>query len=221
VLFTDLSGSNSDQMERLSGELAKYRSRFPDVEFASGVALLGEVLPALRRDAPLILILASLGLSLAVLVARRSLSWLVTVLVPLLLAAAISIGTLGALDIRINFYNLLVFPLAIGMGIDGAIYVAEAMERGVEKAFSTAVRSVLGATLTTVAAFAALLTARNPGLASLGKAAILTMGSTLLVNLVWLPAWIVWRQDCSAPGAPPRLRPALEKNAGEPSAEAE
>jgi predicted RND superfamily exporter protein len=194
VLYTDLSGSSVDDMETLSRALDGYRTRFPEVRFASGVALLGEVVPGLERDAPVIVLLATLGLALAVLAVRRSFRWLGLVLVPLLLSAAISVGLLALFDVRINFYNLLVFPLAVGMGIDGSIYVTEALiEPRTNRDFATAARAVLGATLTTVAGFSALLVANNPGLVSLAKVAIVTMGSTLVVNLVWLPRWIAGR----------------------------
>lgn len=191
VLFTDLSGSSVDQMQTLSEALDGYRARFGEVHFASGVALLGEVVPALARDAPVILGLATLGLTLAILAVRRSFRWLWLTLVPLLLSAALAIGVLALFDVRINFYNLLVFPLAVGLGIDGSIYVTEALlEPHTPRDFATATRAVLGATVTTVAGFAALLVAKNPGLVSLAQVAIVTMGATLLVNLVWLPRWL-------------------------------
>jgi uncharacterized protein len=212
VLFTDLSGSNVAQMELLSNRLDEYRRRFPEVRFASGVALLGEVVPSLKRDAPVILGLAILGLSLAVLLVRRSITRLIVVLVPLFLSGAISMGLIAVLDVRINFYNLLVFPLAIGMGIDGSIYVTEAvLEPSSRRDLWTAMRAVLGATLTTLAGFAALFVANNPGLVSLAKVALITMGSTLFVNLIWLPLALgatkggrVAADRLSALPAPPR-----------------
>jgi predicted exporter len=205
VLFTDLSGSSVDDMETLSLELDGYRTRFPAVRFASGVTLLGEVVPGLEHDAPLIVGLATLGLCLAVLAVKRSLLWLGLVLVPLLLSAALALGLLSLFEVRINFYNLLVFPLAVGMGVDGSVYIAEALlAPRTSRDFSTAVRAVLGATSTTVAGFAALLLAANPGLVSLGKVAVVTMGSTLVVNLLWLPRWIAGRTR----GAAPRPTPA-------------
>jgi predicted RND superfamily exporter protein len=188
VVFTDLSGSNVRDMEVLSARLEEWRRRFPGVRFASGVALLGEVVPSLRRDAPIILGLATLGLSLAVLLVRRSLRRLLLVLVPLVLSGAISMGLIVLFGVHINFYNLLVFPLAIGMGIDGSIYVTEAvLDSQSAGDLWTACRAVLGATLTTLAGFAALLLANNPGLVSLAHVALITMGSTLFINLIWLP----------------------------------
>ena len=37
-------------------------------------------------------------------------------------------------------------------------------------------------------AFGSLMVANNPGLASIGHAAIVCIGLTLLTNLIWLPA---------------------------------
>ena len=41
-----------------------------------------------------------------------------------------------------------------------------------------------------MAAFGALLTADSPGLRSLGEAGTIGLGVSLLVNLVWLRAWL-------------------------------
>lgn len=191
ILFSDLSGSDARQMEVLARKVAEYRERYPSVRFASSVALLGEVVPTLQRDAPRVLAFALFGLCGAILVIQRNVLRLLVIVVPLLLAAALSLGVMGLLGVKVNFYNLVVFPLAIGMGIDGAIYVTEAvLDHGSAAHFSTTARGVAGATLTTLAGFASLLVASNPGLVSLGQVAIISMAFTLLVNLVWQPAFL-------------------------------
>lgn len=205
VMFTDFSGADARQMEVLADRIDEYRRKYPEVRFASAVALLGEIVPSLRTDGPAIFGLAVLGLSLAVLLVRRSIVRLLTVLAPLALSAALTMGLLVAFDIRINFYNMLVFPLAVGMGIDGSIYVVEAIldrpegldqGKGEHEPLWTAARAVLGATMTTIVAFGSLWMASNPGLVSLAQVAILSMGSTLVVNLVWLPPclWFLKRR---------------------------
>jgi hypothetical protein len=199
VMFTDFSGADARQMEALADRIDEYRQKYPEVRFASAVALLGEIVPSLRSDGPEIFGLAVLGLSLAVLLVRRSVVRLLTVLAPLALSAALTMGLLVAFDIRINFYNMLVFPLAVGMGIDGSIYVVEAIldQPGDDhEPLWTAARAVLGATMTTIVAFGSLWMASNPGLVSLAQVAILSMGSTLVVNLIWLPPclWFLRRR---------------------------
>jgi uncharacterized protein len=199
VMFTDFSGADARQMETLSNQIDEYRHKYPEIKFASAVALLGEIIPSLRSDGPEIFGLAVLGLALAVLLVRRSFVRLVTVLAPLALSAALTMGLLVLFDLRINFYNMLVFPLAVGMGIDGSIYVVEAIldsPRGENEPLWTAARAVLGATMTTIVAFGSLAMASNPGLVSLAEVAIISMGSTLIVNLLWLPPcmWLLRRR---------------------------
>ncbi len=186
VLYTNDRGSDARQMEALANQLDAYRARYPKVRFASGVALLGEVVPSLRRDAPTIVGLALLGLALATLAFGRSVKRTLLVLSPLVIGAGLTVGAMALLDLRVNFYNLMVLPLAFGIGVDGAIYVVWAAAAG--ERLWTSGRAVLGSTLTTLAAFGAMGIADNPGLVSLAALAGVALGATLLSNLLWLPA---------------------------------
>ena len=193
VLYTSLSGADARQMELLAGHMTRWREQFPDVEFASPVALLGEVVPGLRADAPLILGLALLGLVIAVSVVGRSLRRTALVLAPLVVAMTVTLGAMVALDWHINMYNMLVFPLAFGIGVDGAIYVvwasvAPGEDRLDWSAIWTSGRAVTGSTLTTVAGFGAMSISTDLGLRSLGLLSILAFSLTLVTNLLWLPA---------------------------------
>ena len=130
----------------LARKVAEYRKRHPSVTFASSVALLGEVVPTLQKDAPRVLACAFIGLCGAIFLMQRKILRLFVIVIPLLLAGALSLGVMGLLGVKINFYNLVVFPLAIGMGIDGAIYVTEAvLDHGGAPHFATTARGVAGA----------------------------------------------------------------------------
>ena len=65
---------------------------------------------------------------------------------------------------------------------------------------SLAARAVLGSTLTTAAGFGSMMVASNPGLASLGLLAVLALLSSLVCNLIWLPAFMYLRKG--PPDAP-------------------
>lgn len=184
--FTSLSGGDAHDMERLSIRMNQWRQAHPEVRFASPVALLGEIVPQLREDAPRMLGLALLGLLVGTLLIGRSLRRTLLITAPILLAAGVSAGAMAVLGMRVNLYNLLVFPIAFGMGVDGAIYLV--WGEGEAALRSSAGRAVMGSTLTTIAAFGSLSIASNVGIASLGQLAVLTLGATLLANLVWLPA---------------------------------
>ncbi|MCG8555044.1 MAG: MMPL family transporter [Proteobacteria bacterium] len=192
IIYTDWPGSNAREMERLARRVDSWRERFPQVRFAAPSALLGTVIPALRADAPWIVALALLGLLLGTLVIGRSFWRTLLVMLPLCVSMSMALGVLVLLDIKLSMYNLLVFPLAFGLGIDGAVYVAWGMlgadaDRG--DSFATG-RAVFGSATTDVAAFSSLAIAANPGLVSLGVTAAVTLSSNVLVNLVWLPALV-------------------------------
>jgi predicted RND superfamily exporter protein len=189
ILYSDLSGSDARQMEVLAGQLEEWRKRFPRVRFASPTAQLGEVTPRLRQEGPFVLALALLGVCLGTLLVSRSLARTALVLVPLLVMVSVAGLCMAALEIRVNLYNLLVFPLAFGIGIDGAVYVAWALgAKNQSASLRSAFRAVLGSTLTTIAGFASLCLSSNPGVVSIGTLAVLMLTVSLGANLLWLPA---------------------------------
>jgi uncharacterized protein len=206
ILYTDFRGSDARQMEVLVHELEALRGRFPKVRFASTVAQLGEVTPRLRQEAPLIIGLAIIGAAMGTILLGRNWWRIIAVLLPMFVMTGVSLGLAALFGVKVNLYNMLVFPLAFGIGIDGAVYVdwAFAQSKSAEL-LPTASRAVLGATLTSIAGFGALIWSRNPGLASIGLLATLMLGTALVANLVWLPGlfWLSQKspRDPDGPGA--------------------
>ncbi|MEO0323969.1 MAG: MMPL family transporter, partial [Myxococcota bacterium] len=194
TLQLKLRGVDGAAMERLAGALEGWRDAHPGVAFASPDAVLGEILPALRRDAPRLVLLALLGLLFATGVVGRSARRSFLVIAPVALGMGAALGLATLLGWNLHLYNVLVLPIAFGIGVDGAVYVAASMLDGPpedrDRRFRTTVRAVLGATLTTMAAFGSLMVASNPGIADLGRLALLTIGACLLTNLLWLPALV-------------------------------
>jgi predicted RND superfamily exporter protein len=119
---------------------------------------------------------------------------LLTVLLPLSVMVSLSLGLMVLFDMRVNLYNMLVFPLAFGIGVDGAVYVTWALESDEPGArLLTATRAVLGSTLTSVAGFGSLMVSDNPGVASIGSLASLMLLVALGACLLFLPALHVAR----------------------------
>lgn len=192
ILYTDLRGSDARQMEDLAMTLEGLRQQHPKVRFASTVAQLGEVTPRLRGEAPLIVGLAIFGAAIGTVFLGRNWWRIIAVLLPMFIMTGVSLGIATLFGIRVNLYNMLVFPLAFGIGIDGAVYVDWAFSSpDSDEVLPTAARAVLGATLTSIAGFVALIGSANPGLASIGVLATLMLGVALVANLLWLPC-LLW-----------------------------
>lgn len=116
-------------------------------------------------------------------------------LTPLAMGYACMLGGMAALKLRFNFTNIVISPLLVGYGADGAVYFLHRFEEERTKrreAVAWAAASVLGPNFgsytTTMASFGALLSAQTPGLRFLGISALLGLGFTVLWTSLFLPA---------------------------------
>jgi len=121
--------------------------------------------------------------------AMRRLVDIALVLAPLALAAAMTFAEAVALGLSINFANVIVLPLLLGIGVSFPIYLVAGWRAGVEGVVRTpTARAVLFSALTTASAFGTLALARHPGTAAMGSLLLLAIGNLIVTNLVVLPA---------------------------------
>jgi predicted RND superfamily exporter protein len=95
------------------------------------------------------------------------------------------------LGLQLNFANVIVLPLLLGLGISGALHVVmrwrEAGRTGDVTANSTP-RAVLFSALTTVCSFGALALGDHRGLASMGLLLTVAITWSLVASVVILPS---------------------------------
>lgn len=192
VVYQGYSSTDAHEMIKLAGQLDELRMRYPEVRFASSAAVLGEVVPLIASDGLRVTGLALLGLIVGVLIIGRSIRRVSLVLLSVCMAVATTASFMVAFRWKVDLYNMLVFPVAFGLGVDGAIFMVWSVykRRGVTdwSMVHVSAQAVLGATMTTLVAFASLMISNNGGLASMGKLAALALGMTIIMNLVWIPA---------------------------------
>ncbi len=130
-------------------------------------------------------------LSITILLAfalRRTADVLLT-LAPLTLAGLITLGTCVAIDLPLNFENIIALPLLFGIGVAFSIYFVMAWRSGATNLLqSSLTRAVLFSALTTGTAFGSLWYSHHPGTASMGKLLALSLAYTLVASLLFLPA---------------------------------
>ena len=130
-------------------------------------------------------------LSITVLLAfalRRTKDVLLT-LAPLTLAGLVTLGTCVAIDLPLNFENIIALPLLFGIGVAFSIYFVMAWRNGARNLLqSSLTRAVLFSALTTGTAFGSLWYSHHPGTASMGKLLALSLAFTLVASLLFLPA---------------------------------
>ncbi len=117
------------------------------------------------------------------------------VAVPIALAALLCAAGTVLFEIPLNYANVIVIPLLVGMGVDSGIHLVhrfryEPLEGSLLRT-STA-RAVVASALTTLASFGTLAFTPHRGMASLGQLLALGIAMILLCNLLVLPGLARW-----------------------------
>jgi hopanoid biosynthesis associated RND transporter like protein HpnN len=111
------------------------------------------------------------------------------VLAPLLLAALFTCAVSVLAGLPLNYANVIVLPLLLGIGVDSGIHLVHRWRSGEKDLLGTSTaRGVFWSALTTVASFGSLGFASHLGMASLGQLLTLGVALTLVCNLFVLPA---------------------------------
>lgn len=139
-------------------------------------------------EAAALALLAEMALLFAVF--RRWLDVLL-VLVPMLLAASLTIATSVIFNLPFNLANVIALPLLLAISIAFGIYMVSRRrgEDGTKVLFHTSTpRAVLFSALTTVVSFGTMAFSSHRGLSGMGLLLTLSLSFALLYALVVLPA---------------------------------
>jgi uncharacterized membrane protein len=110
-------------------------------------------------------------------------------LVPLLLAAVVTLELCVVLDLPLNFANIIALPLLLGVGVAFKIYYIMAWRRGrTALVQSTLTRAVIFSAMTTATAFGSLWLSRHPGTSSMGELMALALLCTMMAAVLFQPA---------------------------------
>jgi hypothetical protein len=132
-------------------------------------------------------------ITLGLLILLRSITDVLLILAPLLLASAVTTGIAVAVGLAFNFANVIVLPLLIGLGVSSGIHlVVRARRDTMELLNTTTPRAVLFSALTTIASFATLAISSHWGQASMGLLLLIAISVNLVCYLVALPALLAY-----------------------------
>jgi hopanoid biosynthesis associated RND transporter like protein HpnN len=166
--------------------VAPYATGGPIVELHAGDA----VVHAFAVASIIAFVLICVGLLLLL----RSITDLLLILAPLLLASLVTIGIAVVSGISFNFANVIVLPLLIGLGVSSGIHLVIRARRDttIELLNTTTPRAVLFSAFTTIVAFASLAISSHWGQASMGILLLIAMSVNLVCYLVVLPALLAY-----------------------------
>ncbi|MEO7795487.1 MAG: MMPL family transporter, partial [Thermoanaerobaculia bacterium] len=131
-------------------------------------------------------------------------------LVPLLVGIVWMVALMVAFGLHLNFMNIFVITMIIGIGVDYGIHVIhryreeEATPGGdPAAAVEETSRGIFLAALTTIVGFGSLATSHYPGLISMGLVSTLGTLTTALVAIAVIPAYLTIRTRASHRARPP------------------
>jgi hopanoid biosynthesis associated RND transporter like protein HpnN len=146
---------------------------------------------AVVRSFLLATLYALLGITLYMLIELRSFSDTLLVLLPLTLSLLMTGAASVLLDIPFNFANVIVIPLLLGSGVEGAYLVRRFRTNppsGGNLLETSTARALFFSTLTTILSFSTLSFSPHQGMASMGKLLTICIGSLMITTLILLPA---------------------------------
>ncbi len=152
------------------------------------------------RDAVVAAVLGFLVVALLLWLDYRRVWDTVLTLVPLLVGLVWMLGGMVVLGANMNFMNIFVSTMIIGIGVDYGIHMVhryrelgEKSEEELVGGFVETGKAIVLAALSTTVGFGSLSLSHYPGLQSMGKVAILGALSTALVAITLLPAYLLLR----------------------------
>ena len=130
-------------------------------------------------------VLSLIAITILLAFALRSVRDVALSLGPLLLAAALTLGTCVAIGLKLNYANIIALPLLFGIGVAFDIYFVMAWRSGSRALLQSPLsRAVTFSAGTTASGFGALWLSSHPGTAS--------MGELLMISLAWILAIVLF-----------------------------
>jgi len=142
--------------------------------------------------------IALVAISLLLVVVLRSLVDSLLVLLPLLLAAVLTVALVVVTGHTFNFANIIALPLLFSLGVAfGIYYVLRHRETPglVDLMHTSTPRAILFSALVTMVAFSTLMLSSHRGTASMGFLLGVSLSFAVVCTLVVLPALLSWRES--------------------------
>ncbi|MFQ5631365.1 MAG: RND family transporter [bacterium] len=159
---------------------------------SSSNIILADMLLILIKEGRVAVVLTFVVVFLVLLLDFRNVKATLLVLSPLILAILWMTGVMFLSDMKFNFFNIVVIPSVIGIGVDNGVHIYHRYkEEGPGSLYyvlRTTGSAILMTTLTTLVGYSGLILASHPGLNSIGDLAVIGLTSAFVAAIFVLPA---------------------------------
>ncbi|MBM4331837.1 MAG: hypothetical protein FJ117_11550 [Deltaproteobacteria bacterium] len=171
--------------------MSELQSVTSEIQITGSKLVQWELENMMSGEARKVLLIALTGVFLLIFLDFRSLRLTFLSLLPVVLASLWTLSLMGLFQMNLNFMNLIVFSMVLGVGVDYGIHILHrGLESGasrLETGLAQAGKGVGLSALTTLVGFGSLVLSGYPGLQSMGAVALMGVGFSALISLTLLP----------------------------------
>ena len=178
----DIVGNQIDELVALRQRLDAVLVGL-DVHAADSRLVFADLMILVERDARRLPIWALIVILLCIAADLRRVGPTLICFASLALGLGLTVAVMGLWPLKLNFFNIVVMPAVIGLGIDASIHLWHARQKS---SLATTGRAALVSALTTVAGFSGLWAAHHVGLRSIGEVGVVAIVVSVGVAFVAL-----------------------------------
>ncbi len=177
--------------------LRQFQRGIKEIEF-TGVTILANALERRAKiDLALVVIFVLISVILITFLHFGNIKRTLMAAVPIFCSNIWMLGTMAILDIDLNFLNIIVVPMIIGLSVDYGIHLVgryyEMRKYDIRPAVDFTGRAIVLTSLTTILCFGSLALANFSGIREMGLLAIFGIGYALFAAIIVLPAMLkIW-----------------------------
>lgn len=170
----------------------------PQIKITGVDVVASELKRLIEEETVWVTLLAYSAVFVLVFLDFRSLKKTIIALMPHIIGIIWMMGVMEVLGMKLNYMNIAIVPLIVGMGIDNGVHILhryfEDGGKNIPNTIFHTGRAVVMCTATTMAGFGSLVFSRYGGLSSMGAVANIGMITSLIAAIVVLPALLkIWK----------------------------
>ena len=191
-LYVKLNTTNGKNAIKFANEIRSIRVNGKKLKVTAQSLIFADILILIVRDSYKVTIISFIFVLLILLIFNRSIKKTLIMIIPLILGLLATLFFMSYFNIKLSFFNMMIIPTLIGMGIDNSVHLMHVYENtkkyNIYFAYKNIIGSITLSTATTMIGFAGLLTANHQGLNSIGELAIIGMSSMWFMIFIPMPA---------------------------------
>lgn len=157
----------------------------------SDAMVFAQVLQTLFEESRLSISLAALIILLIIMIHFRNMKETVIIFSSLVCGIFWMLGIMVVFGLKLNFYNMIVIPAMLGIGVDNSVHLVHRFDEMGRKSVLETLQATGGAifmaSLANALGYSGLIFTKHPGLYSMGVMALIGMGTCLIGSLVVMP----------------------------------